>query len=133
MSNANKQSGSMVLYVLLGIVVLVVIGFAGWYVMNMQPKAGNKTTKTDQSTDSSYLDIKEWGIKVPLDANFSYVVSGTTMFDGKLIFIRDKRVDAEGKAIQCDTDKGHVGSLFRSKTVEPGPAVYSSKVGDYYY
>ena len=78
----NKQKGFSAVILLLSLVLIVAVGFTGYYVWNTQNnKEDNKaevapatTTKQETKQDApspvkeeqKYLVIKEWGVKIPL-------------------------------------------------------------------
>ncbi len=84
-----NQRGFSPIAILLALILVVLVGFTGYYVYNSQKKDDNKavtpapanaaaTPSQPSAQDTQkYLVIKEWGVKIPLtaeiaDANYYY-------------------------------------------------------------
>src|SRR5690348_1604483 len=87
----GKQAGFNIVELLVVIVVIGLIGTAGWLVYQHNrakitgAAAGNQATNQQSSTTTTqpastvvYLDIKEWGVKLPLSGSIkdAYYVVG---------------------------------------------------------
>lgn len=148
----SRQAGFTVVEVLLVLVFLAIIGFTGYYVWHAQKNTdktlsdtGNsqtaKSTKGKSTTTSNnatvYMDIKEWGVKMPLtgdikDAYYS-MPSGSDFVTLSVESL---------KSTTCAADKISLGGIERftadTKDGESGATMLSEhpdavKVGMYYY
>lgn len=160
----NRQAGFGPVIVLVVVLVVVVIGAAGWVVYQHHkgsgtPKANTTTSQTtsqQQSTTTTqtqpvaYLDIKEWGIKLPLSNTISdaYYVAGVGSVgsDGvsNQIFLGLTSLDTSG-CTAAGSNHGQdsaLGMIFRTKPTDVDPVTnkaYSQEypngatVGTYYY
>ena len=84
----TNQKGFTVVEILLVIVVIGLIGAVGWMTYDRQKSKASDTpgaqTSTQQTQDAAklseqrYLEIKEWGLKVPLNDTISDLTYETT-------------------------------------------------------
>jgi cytoskeletal protein RodZ len=150
----NKQAGFGAVEGLIVLVVVLLIGFAGWYMVTKhkdnKPKATNTTStsasKNDQKTsnattgDTKYLEIKEWGIKFALTTD-----TADAYYDNKTasplasMSLRSHALDSEP---DCTTAPQSIASIFRvPKDAEddslPGKKYNETQdgktIGDYFY
>lgn len=90
MKGQGRQSGFSIVEGVIVVAAIAVIGAAGWFVYQhnrtkpaaatggSQTTTQNNNTTTTPGTTVGYLDIKEWGVKIPLTSTISsayYVVS----------------------------------------------------------
>lgn len=140
----NKGFG--VLFVLIALAIVAAIGLGGYYVWRthqreQQPSVATQTAESQQTTatmqTTNGIFVHEWGIQIPVaDAeDYEYHVA-----DANTIDISSKTLRDAEAMIQCSPStatvgdsEGHVGMIWRKPAVEPGPATYSPKVGNYYY
>lgn len=130
-----------------GLLVVVVIGLlsaAGWYVWSSrsddeapvaQPSASTIEQADNEPTEASsdYLEIKEWGVRVPLSkiGSFAVVPTTSTIYntpapgdgtpkDMELLYV-DVTGFADKKENQCLEKDGHfiAGQLYRHKEQYP--------------
>jgi len=84
----KNEAGFSVVEAILILIILATIGFAGWYVYHKNHKTVPASTSKTSAIISSkkpampaqqYLDVKEWGIKIPLSSTISdaYYVAAT--------------------------------------------------------
>ncbi|HLB66684.1 MAG TPA: hypothetical protein VJJ78_03775 [Candidatus Saccharimonadales bacterium] len=82
MRKLNEQGIAHVLVVVFGLVLLAGVGFAGYQVFkskaaykptteNSAPKTSTSEPKTEVKDDQNYLSVKEWGVKIPVEAGHS--------------------------------------------------------------
>jgi hypothetical protein len=99
--STSKQTSLSIVRVLIGVAALAVIGASGWFVYQqdrtqLSGATGNTNKITDYRTTTTpstapavtYLEIKEWGIKLPLpkaasDAYYVVPAGISTNADGK--------------------------------------------------
>lgn len=80
----KTSSGFSLVILLITLVVLAGVGFAGWYVWKQNHTENKNTTSSSASTQTSssskqdsttskqkYLVITEWGVKIPLSSEIS--------------------------------------------------------------
>ena len=156
----KNQKGFSAVIVLLSILVVSVIGFAGYYVWNTQqdkkekevatvagaqeqaPAVKEESQPTPTAQDAQkYLEIKEWGVKIPLteiisDASYTY---GSAYNEVTLY-----KVSYAQQWSNCDGGGGSIGRfkdandpLFARDTVGPGTfdalVARSVKINEYHY
>lgn len=108
----STQKGFSAVEAVLIIVIVGIIGFAGWFVWNSQKqtnetldntgKASNAVITTEKATDATgdssttqgavkYVDINEWGVKIPLAENIKAVSytydTSKSIFPGAAIIV----------------------------------------------
>lgn len=157
----HTQSGFSLVVILLVLILVAVVGFAGYYVYNTQQN--KKDTASQPATDKKltsanpaatpaaptaqdtqkYLVIKEWGVKVPLAKNIEDATYYYRAFEdgGSAVYVSTKTISA--KYPDCAADKTTVYAYGRfnnpnernelvDKTMgELNPN--APKVGNYYY
>lgn len=152
----KNQKGFTALEAILIIVIIAVVGFAGWYVYKANNKKDdNKTTTSQQAnnTDGSKqepakenkktLSIKEWGVQAQYasDQNLVYRIN-----EAGSAFFSSTELKAQGGA-GCSEENGGGGAIQRLKPTDgtyvdgEGPTAEEAaktssdfkKVGDYYY
>lgn len=146
----KTQSGFALVESLLIILILVIIGFGGYYVWHSQ-KQTNKTLDTAATTSQKaasaaasntssqkYLTIKEWGVKVPLtdaDSDAYYLIKSDLPNVAYLSLEKYKNTE-------CSADNTTLAAYFRFTKDETDPLggqTYFSerpdsvKIGSYYY
>lgn len=158
----KNQNGFSGLEVLLVLVLVGIVGLTGWYVWhansrnskeistsnnNLTPSNTNKQVRT--KSEQKYLDIKEFGIKLPLSANITdayYVISTASQTDDKpsTVWIGLKSLDSMGcAAAQANSGGAYpFGSIIKVKPEEVDPmsgTPFTQKdpdgvtIGGYYY
>jgi len=122
-SRMNNQSGFSIVEAVLIVAVIGVIGVGGWFVyQHNKPKATNAAPNTNQTTNQqtttttpaptvNYLDIKEWGVKLPL----SDIIK-----DAYYVILADTSSNADGKPSDIQLGLTHLdascGSITASST-----------------
>jgi hypothetical protein len=146
----KTQKGFAVVESLLIILILVIIGFGGYYVWQTQQQT-NKTldqasatsqktaaTKPLGSSGSKYLTINEWGVKIPLTEPIAdaYYVLNSDRPDVAYVSL------GKYKNTECSAENTTVAAYFRFTADEVdqlGGTTYLSerpdsvKIGNYYY
>jgi hypothetical protein len=144
-----NNDGFTLVEVLLILIFLGIIGFTGYYVWHSQKAADKALTVSDNSTGTvavpatqkhttKYLDIKEWGVKLPLSSGIesAYYEAGTADVSGSIYLSIDgyKGTDCAADAVTlgaiqrfAPNDKDDEGSYL---TAQFPNAVH---VGGYYY
>lgn len=158
----KNQKGFTVVEGLLIFAIVAVIGFAGWFVYSSQKKTNDtlnktaqgqgeaqkaipKTTITPLKDQTKYLEIKEWGVEIPLsadveDAYYTYKTIKSDSYDS-VAYLGTKSLTAMDA--QCAPDNIGVSSVFRQSVVthddnekKADPTFYEVgdvHVGNYYY
>lgn len=141
MSKTINESGFGVIATLLALVVAGLIGFSGWYVWYSKQKTDGTRSESSKSSNSqnatsnnkshaklTYLDIKEWGIKLPLSGTISdayYVVSTNSETDGhpNTVWLGLKSLDSKGcTASQANTGGAYpMGAIIKAQPNETDP------------
>lgn len=148
----KTQQGIALIETLLIVLILVIIGFGGYYVWHTQ-KENNKVTddtlKASQSapaptSSAKYLTIKEWGVKLKLDndsqdAYYTFDDGPTTYQQFININSRDfdKLTAYDGSSCKGD----YIAKLARYKNTDPvlnenaplGPVGDKTTIGGYTY
>jgi len=154
----NKHAGFSIVEAAIVIVIVVAIAATGFFVyQHNQAKVTSAAPNTNQSTNhqtttttTDYLAIKEWGIKLPINASITdaYYVpqTGSTGTDGivEQIYLGVKSLDANG----CTADGSNHGqdsalaAIFRVLPTDKDPVtnkLYTEEnpggvmIGRYYY
>lgn len=135
----NKQTGFSIVETVVVVAVIVVLGAAGWAVYQRTKQSATKTdaaSNPNQSTQQTtttppaptvtYLDIQEWGIKLPLSDAIKdayYVPSSQNRAaDGTplAMFIGLKSLDAAGcNAHTANTPGGTITTLATIIRIAP--------------
>ena len=165
MRRCEHQSGFGAIETLLVIVAVGIIGTAGWFVyQHNRTKATNaaanpsnqqtqQTTTTTPVSTVNYLDVKEWGVKIPLSNNIkdAYYVVSTGSYDPSTkepntMWLGLTSLNTDG----CDATKANasgastistVGALGRALPTDHDPVkgtLYTQlypgvTIGKYYY
>jgi hypothetical protein len=143
-----KQKGFSAVVLLLGLLLIVAVGFTGYYVWNTQnnnkdnskevaPAAAtkqesNQETPAPVKEEQKYLVIKEWGVKIPVDDNYTYKYS---IYDSNgFTYMRLTADEITKEAPGCDVFSL---SRYQEKLGTDGaspPALLSeNKINGYYY
>lgn len=110
-----NQNGFGFLYWLLLLLVLILLGLAGWWVYSKNKKPKNSTPQSQQQIsnapveDPTYLEIKEWGVRVKLSANIKtayYLIKPSSPNYAYLSLTALKNID-------CAADKTTLGVYTR--------------------
>lgn len=161
---SGRQSGFSIIEALVAVVAIGMIGASGWFLYqhlktsattigatsNPSQSTNQQPTMTPAGSTVAYLDIKEWGIKVPLsDAieDGKYIPSASIV-DSKgqpaAMWVTTTSVEAKG----CDlsnTERDGGGAIGEIMRIEPGEQdgvtgellskefPYGTTVGGYYY
>jgi hypothetical protein len=136
----NNHKGFAVLQIILLLVVVGIIGGTGWYVWHSSSQANKNLDNATNASDSAppiktkkisassipqkYLDIKEWGVKIPLsadDTNAYYTYDstaslGVTLYDGVSIFDSSFDQLKNSKGISCKDPGYPLFAISRAKT-----------------
>lgn len=148
----TKQSGNGAVVALISVLIVVAVGFTGFYVYNTQKgssndpaqgtqatssrteKAATNSEETKQTDTQKYLVIKEWGVKLPLtdeisDLQYTYNAYTENAKGGEVSLHSKKLVDAG-----CGED-GANGVLIRTpeKSDSIGVLVKTDSNNYYYY
>jgi Tfp pilus assembly major pilin PilA len=152
-----KQSGFSIVEGAIAIVVVMVLGFIGWTVYNTytskpakvtsqttNPSSNNQLSKestnaTSATTQPTYLDIKEFGIKIPLDSS---ITDATYVLDPNLNSnpTEAQTVNITTKSLaSVSNNKCHIQEITRTQDqnilgiplVPNGSTIF--KIGNYYY
>lgn len=76
----KNQSGFSAAFIILLILLLILLAILGWWVKNQSssssssPSSSNKSNNTKKSKPAAktkYLEIKEWGLKMPIGKNIT--------------------------------------------------------------
>ncbi len=139
--NFQKQSGSVliVIIIVLAVAVLAGLGFVLWNNMHANPalKTGSSTTGTSSTPKPESLTIADWsiGFTLPSGLKLSDVVYYKThVGDGPDYYgFTTNRVKAQGGA--CDNQvTGNLATLTRSTSKNgSGTLVNDTAIGGYYY
>lgn len=147
----RNQHGFSGVELVLIILVIVLLGAAGWFVYkNQHKRTGTHATetsttaqstpkdqeKTEQSSATSpdaatYLTIKEWGVKIKLeDADkLTYVMNGTpngsSNADSITSYVNLKLNDSVSAPDKC--------RLLGPTIIQATAATTATKIGNYYY
>lgn len=118
----QDQRGFGSIEILLLVVIVGALGFTGWYVWHSKQQADSTYANTAKSARSSslttkkstlvtprasptYLTIKEWGVKLPLDNDDKgayYTISATSgLTQSVLIFDTSIDATANAKGVTC--------------------------------
>jgi prepilin-type N-terminal cleavage/methylation domain-containing protein len=151
MARKHKQSGFTVIEVLLVLILIAIVGFAGYYVWHSQKdtdNAKNVANKSSQTTsnatkpaasksDQQFLTIKEWGVKLPLNADLAgaYYIRQAGLPNVAYLSVTSY------KGTNCAADQTSLGAINRftaSNKDDDGNTMVSDfptavKVGSYYY
>lgn len=135
----HNEKGMSAIEGLLIIVLVAIIGFVGWYVWHSKQNADNSLKQASKSSSSQaatikkgptqtkqrYLDIKEWGIKLPLSASIEdayYVVSTNSETNGQpnTVWLGLKSLDGSGcAAAQANSGGAYpIGAIIKAQPNE---------------
>lgn len=148
----HSQAGFGTFEVILIILIVAALGFAGWLVWDKNKKDDSKSsteTTTQSSTNNSneteaqYLTIKELGIKMKLTSDILdayYVVGATNSADEANARLSTRALDAYPACKPSSTEAG-VAVIGSFKQGESSPVVgdymtaypKAPKIGDKYY
>lgn len=155
--NNGNNSGFHLIIIPLIVVIIGIIGFAGWYVWDTNEKnnsATNSQATTPTPTSSvsvtptvsttKYLEISEWGIKVPLSSAIQeaiYTPYTSLVNDELQIFLSTQNINSlypECAGVSPSMVEG-VARYFRfantdanvNELLQAHPN--SPKIGNYYY
>lgn len=137
----KNNYGFSVVETLIVLIVLGLLGFTGWAIYNNQttfpanpPIAVHRTAakKSTPSATQKYLDIKEWGVKIPLTTSENDLTYNTDTSSGTTFY----RISSPTIAKLCGMGyTGELGVLGRSQ-IDPSnqqsTALYV-KIEPYYY
>jgi hypothetical protein len=143
----NTQKGFALIESLLIILILVIIGFGGYFVWHTQKQTNKNNTDTVKVSQSSippsssqkYLTIEEWGVKVPLVADDSDAYYTIDKLGGPNFANLSLK---KWESTECGTTIGGIGGYFRFTSSDINgitSETYLSenqsapKVGNYYY
>jgi hypothetical protein len=150
----KSQSGFGGVEALLFLVIIGIIGFTGWYVWNSKantdknltavssttPIVKKSTTPTASTADAtSYLTIKEWGVKIPVSNGLKGLTYSFKAYDDGTQIVGFTFPSL--KNTECNDDQS-VGALVRftasdidplsgDKLTSENPGV--KQIGTYYY
>lgn len=148
MNNTQTSGkGFGALFVLIAVVVIAAIGLGGYYVWRTyQAKPRPTTTQTTKATEQQTtttatstdgIFVKEWGIQIPVvhadDYTYNVVDANTIEINSKTLLSAETSIQCSPATSSVVDPNGGVGLIWRKTSVEPGPAQYSPKVGNYYY
>lgn len=155
-----KQSGFAAIEAILVCVIVGIIGFTGFFVWNAKQKTDDSLSNTANSQPAlqskkvaatpaskpTYLNITEWGVKLPLDDEHSDVVYCNEQRDSGENYIYFSASSLGGFQKVSSSDCGEsVGALNRVKLGDPifvgGQSVAATiellsdapKIGNYYF
>lgn len=152
MRRQKHQSGFSIVEAVLIVAVIGVIGAAGWFVyQHNRVKPTSAATGTNQPTNSqpstttptptTYLRIKEWGVRLPIDNTIASLYYYINPQNPDVAYLSLKTVS--DIAPDCAADKVSLGSIFRQTSAQhqdavnrnqPGfYAIGSLQIGDYWY
>ncbi len=154
----KNQKGFSIVIVLLCILVVSFIGFAGYYVWNTQqdkkekevatvagaqeqaPAVKEESQPTPTAQDAQkYLEIKEWGVKIPLTQTISDAAYNFDSFNNSagLYKVSYAQYCPSGYGGYIGRFKDANDPLFARDTVGPGTfdalVARSVKINEYYY
>ncbi len=154
----NKQAGFSIVEAVLALVIVGALATIGVFVYqhnqtkvtDAAPNTNQQPSNTSPAPTTTYLTIKEWGIKLPINASITdaYYVPGVGSVgtDGvtNQVYLGLKSRDADG----CTADGSNHGkdsalaTIFRSKPGEVDPVTNKPitqenpggvTIGNYYY
>ena len=150
-NHGMNQKGFTAVEALLIVIILFILGFAGFYIHHVQKtssKTGNtvasaSSPKTDsKKTTQTYLVIKKWGVQIPLtgsqrEANYSYPESDDPNMvelylpvDGKSQATTSCYGAARIQRITTSSYKSGTWDFYK-KTADSGTKFWN--IGNYYY
>ncbi len=137
----SKQSGFGTIEGLLVVIILLLIGFAGWYIWdkNQHPSISTVTnSSTNSNTAASYLEIKELGIKLKLTDNtkdLAYAVNsqGKIVLSSKSLAAEEPKCAADYEGSVPGRTVNGVGSVEfyadpEAKDLSPGGDLKNSEL-----
>ena len=143
----NKQKGFSAVIVLLSLLLLVAVGFTGYFVWNTQNNKKDKSAEVAPATatkqeaqkespapakeEQKYLVIKEWGVSLPLE-NWSYTLETPQpdKYLGARIYNNTTKDLSEN---QCGQDFS-VAKIVRTENIpQPNDPRKFKKIANYYY
>jgi hypothetical protein len=104
----NKQKGFSAVIILLALVVIVAVGFAGYYVWNKnkteEPVAANNSINTSEPDESlySFKDSEKDGYKVYTDSNLGFSIEVPSQFNEGECKLNNTEDDGMGNVTEVD-------------------------------
>jgi hypothetical protein len=131
---STKQSGFGIVAIIVGILVLVGLGYVGYRAYTAQtnkPASTNNTTNnTPVDPNAGYIVIKEWGVRFTPVSGLSGVEYALT--DGNTAQFTTSQLQALDP--NCSAQKYPVlGGIVRSSDASVVSSKSLGKIGNYYY
>ena len=120
-SLSSSQAGIAHIALVLVLIIVVVVGYAGWttyqntqkndYKPAPAAKTSNATTLNNDQSDTKYLAIKEWGIKVALTSDtFDAYYDSKVTTDMEARSLRVHSLDSES---DCANGSQSIATIFK--------------------